>query len=122
MLLVWSWAGQAAAEESWNCNYAPVDTPTYNQTATYTISGNVLWGGVNDYTGKRDQFEIIEDGSNGLIAIKHFTRPQMPKPDTQALIVVIISKTTGLFKFHGYLVQSGSEDIWQGHCTPAVSQ
>ena len=106
------------ATEVWNCTYAPVGQPGFAVTSTFTVDNSTLWTHLS-HSSQRDEFEILQNSADGLMAVRHYTYPDLEGPDRQILIVVLLAKATGLFKFHGYIIQPAYEDVWQGRCQRA---
>jgi hypothetical protein len=103
---------------NWECTYQQVNDH-HLITGQYTDrDGRVLDGPINDYSGKRPRYEIVEDTEDGLIAIQHFSNMGASGHQSEmGLLSVILNKKNGRFKLLGARLHDPMIDEFVGRCT-----
>lgn len=100
------------AVEKWNCVYAPKgDNNSATRTQYELRNGTELYGPVEDYSGKRTIYDVIENTKFGLIAISHYSTSA-----NSGVVVLLLNKNTGVFRLVGMLANDDYDDTHVGSC------
>jgi hypothetical protein len=100
-----------AHAEEWSYTFKLGDVA--EMTDRYTVDGTHLLGAVNDYTGKRDVYEIVRNSRDVLVAV-NFSSLTNKKTRMR---YVMVDKRTGNFKLGASDSDSSGEETYLGLCS-----
>jgi hypothetical protein len=112
-------AGQATTNDSWLCNYKTIHDKGWAFSNSFDIDDRKkLLGPLDDYSGKRIEYDLVFDNSVGIVAIRTYFAPLSDGSATKiiGLMTVTIHKETGTFKLVVSHVGEIEEDRYFGSC------
>jgi len=121
---VFLFSGQSArAQTIWKCVYSAAGSKVAAPLTGTIIEVNSkrLDNFIDDDTGKRARFEIVENSGDALIAIFHFANPRERKTQQElGLKVIMLDEKSGDLRLISTIVPNSYLDAWTGKCSKAT--
>lgn len=119
---LWFYGGSAFArdEEHWLCRYESTYEDKVSFSAEYQTAGKKLLGSYDELSGRRLEYQIVQNNSYGLIAIRPYSNNSNGSLTSanMGVTVIVMQKHSGIFKVSGILVGAKEEDTYYGTCSP----
>lgn len=101
--------GTAHASDHWMCKFGFEDDPdpTHLFEGPVSVEGGKLLVYSGDYTPRPNPYDIVENTSTGVIAIRH---------EASQIVVAVVDRRNLTFKMRLVSVASDYEERWSGTC------
>jgi hypothetical protein len=107
----------AIASQAWECTYM-LDGGFRAKDIFVEETPSTLTSHVTEVSDQLNKYDILENSSEGLIAIHHYSEPpEDGKPTETGAVIIAINKLTGEFRMFGILLSALDENVTRGSCT-----